>query len=161
MTFPPEGRGAGESKLPPTLRVWACLLPFRLAAASVCLVHSAVASCHSLSHLALWVSDCLEMSKKPKPACPPASASHSSQPVKEHNLVAMPAAVWDQGLRHAAVRSHSKPQQAFDFRLPSFFNGVFHSSEVAWLEEPMPTLILVWRLHLSVVFCFIATHHPL
>lgn len=44
---------AGEPKLLPTLRIWACLLPFRPAAASVCWVLSAVASCHSPSHMAL------------------------------------------------------------------------------------------------------------
>lgn len=65
----------------------------------------------------------------------------------------------DQGTAHCCAFCHSNPQQAFDFRLPSFFESVFHSSKAAWLEESIPTLTLVWRLHLYLGFWFTATHH--
>lgn len=104
MSFPPDARAASKPKLPHTLSVWSFPLPFRSAAASICQGHTAAAFCHSLS---------LEMSKTPKPeASHPTSASHPRQPVKEHNLVALPAASQTRG-QHAAVPSvtttHSKP----------------------------------------------------
>lgn len=103
--LPPQRQGAAnEPKLPHTLSVWSFPLPFRSAAASICQGHTAAAFCHSLS---------LETSKTPKPeASHPTSASHPRQPVKEHNLVALPAAPQTRG-QHAAVPSvpatHSKP----------------------------------------------------
>lgn len=51
--------------------------------------------------------------------------------VKEHNLVALPPAPETRGTAVPSVTAtHS--------RLPTFFNRVFHSSKVAWLEEPSP-----------------------
>lgn len=68
---PPSLRvgAAGEPKLPRTWQVSACLLPFGPAATSICLVHSAVASCQRPGHLAL-VSKQLPGNVKKNPNLP-------------------------------------------------------------------------------------------
>lgn len=53
-----------------------------------------------------------------------------------------------------------RPQQASEFHMASFFNSGLFSSQVAWPEKPMPTLILLQRLHLYLEVCPVAAHDP-
>lgn len=157
----PQRQGAtSEPKLPHTLSLWSFPLPFRSAAASICQGHSAAAFCHSLSLLAIWVSSYLEMSKTPKlEASHSACASHSRQSGKEYNLVCSfhDASSMRLGDRMLLCLLSQQPTANFWFQA---FIIVFHSSKVARLEEPTPTLTLVWRLHLCIRFWFTVTHHP-
>lgn len=152
---------AGEPKLPPSLRVWACLLPFRC-----CHLHfPGPFSCCILSQCQPpgALSKRLRGNVKKPQTCLPSCFCFTSQTACERT---QPCGYASSTVRPGVMARccefcHSKPQQASDFRLSSVFNSVFHSSKVVWMEEPMPTLILVWRHHLYVGFCFIATHHPL
>lgn len=60
----------------------------------------------------------------------------------------------------SSVLLWQRPQHASEFYMPSFFNSRFFSYWVAWPEKPIPTLILLQRLHLYLEVCPVPAHDP-
>lgn len=148
---------AGEPKL--TLAgVWGCLLPF---GCCLHLVHS-IQLLGLVTVLATWLTEsgvagkCLKSPTTNPPALLP--LLHLLESLWKNTTLQL-------CFQHCEARGYcvllwQRPQQAFDFRLPSFFSSGFPSSKVAWPEKPIPPLMLLWRLHLYVGARPVAAHDP-